>query len=286
MVNALTDRNDEAATKKMHCTSPPKVTKGSTTYQFRCRKCISCKITRKQEWTARIMLENLTNEHSMFVTLTYDNDHLPEKEKYSGGNLVKKDLQGFIKRLRDQSPEKIRYFGVGEYGSQSQRAHFHLIIYNLRMQDADLIQKCWKFGYTHVGDLTNASANYVAQYTTKKITGEIAADHYGGRTPEFQLASKHPALGDEAAELIAEALCHEKRRDFILDGVIRIAGKKYPLDKHMQHRVTHYMLENGYKPLQIAAADRLTVPEKEINRKKAEIQTLQLMRKHIGKEKI
>ena len=44
--------------------------------------------------------------------------------------LRKRDLQLFIKNLRSYLPEyEIRYFASGEYGPETFRPHFHLLLY-------------------------------------------------------------------------------------------------------------------------------------------------------------
>lgn len=65
------------------------------------------------------MLEAAQYEDNCFITLTYDDEHLP-----LGMSLVPKDLQDFLKRFRSRiAPIKVRYYGVGEYGDQTQRPH-------------------------------------------------------------------------------------------------------------------------------------------------------------------
>ena len=44
--------------------------------------------------------------------------------------LQKSDLQKFFKRLRKKTHEKISYYAVGEYGDNTQRPHYHIILFN------------------------------------------------------------------------------------------------------------------------------------------------------------
>lgn len=223
-----------------------------------------CRITARQEITARIVLESILHDKAVFVTLTYSPENLPEAKKYPGGNLEKTDLQKFFKRLRfncsrnHPAQPRIRYYGVGEYGDKSQRAHYHAIIYGIDRTDARYIADSWTLGLVHIGDLSPDSAQYCARYTTKKITGEPAGDHYGGRNPEFHISSRKPALGDGAAYLIAETLSAPDSRNFIIDGVIRIRGRKLPLDAFMRKRISQYMVELGTDPLITCKAERLS----------------------------
>ena len=87
-----------------------------------CGKCFTCRSKYRLSWQLRLQHELLSyNYNAMFLTLTYDDDNLPTNE-----TLVKKDVQDFIKRLRKfYNDVKIRYFAVGEYGSEKHRPHYH-----------------------------------------------------------------------------------------------------------------------------------------------------------------
>ena len=66
---------------------------------YPCGQCIACRLRKRQEWTFRILLEMRSYQYSYFVTLTYNDEVIPEK-----GSLRKKDLQLFLKRLRIKYP--------------------------------------------------------------------------------------------------------------------------------------------------------------------------------------
>ena len=46
---------------------------------FGCGQCKGCRVNKRRQWTHRILLESMCHESSAFVTLTYDNDHLPKE---------------------------------------------------------------------------------------------------------------------------------------------------------------------------------------------------------------
>ena len=117
----------------MQCLKPTKFP-NQTTYNV-CGQCMPCRIRRRKEWETRLMLEWKTWNQGAFVTLTYSPEYLPDADQWKGGNLIKSDLQKFMKRFRKYFNEKygdrkIRFFGCGEYGTQSKRAHFHILIFN------------------------------------------------------------------------------------------------------------------------------------------------------------
>ena len=59
-----------------------------------CGQCIGCRLERSRQWAVRCMHEASMHMFNSFVTLTYDDDHLPE---YNSLNY--KHFQDFMKRL-------------------------------------------------------------------------------------------------------------------------------------------------------------------------------------------
>lgn len=169
-----------------------------------CGKCIGCKLEHSRQWAMRCMHEKRMHSESCFLTLTYDNAHLP-----AGGTLVKRDLQLFMKRVRKQFGEGVRFFACGEYGDKTQRPHYHVLLLNKDFADRKpvttrsehpyytsvLLSKLWTDGGHTIGNVDFESAAYVARYCTKKISGPGAEKHYGQREKEFLLMSRRPGIG-------------------------------------------------------------------------------------------
>jgi hypothetical protein len=82
------------------------------------------------------------------------------------GSVHKEHLQKFLKLLRFHlNGRKIRYYAVGEYGSQTFRPHYHLIIYGLHhINDAQFVHDCWKKGHTLCLDANARTINYITKY--------------------------------------------------------------------------------------------------------------------------
>ncbi len=93
-----------------------------------CGQCISCRLKKAREWSIRIMNECSYYEKNCFLTLTYDEEHLP-----SSYSISKRELQLFLKKLRKKC--KFRYFGSGEYGDKSMRPHYHIILFGVGCND-------------------------------------------------------------------------------------------------------------------------------------------------------
>lgn len=188
------------------------------TLSLPCGQCIGCRLERSRQWAMRCMHEAQTHEKNCFITLTYDNTHLP-----SDGSLHYKDFQLFIKRLRKKfGNSRIRYYMAGEYGENFGRPHFHACIFGHDFHDkklwkrspsgsmlyrSDDLETLWPFGYSSIGDVNFESAAYVARYIMKKVTGHNAKNHYTetdqetgeitNRKPEFNKMSLKPGIGYE-----------------------------------------------------------------------------------------
>lgn len=194
-----------------------------------------------------MMLEALSHEQSSFVTLTYNNDHLPPD-----GSVSPRDLQLFVKRLRKLSNLKLRFYGVGEYGEVSSRPHYHLALFGIAPheraadQSATFVERAWSvdaepIGHVLEGTLTFDSAAYVAQYVTKKMTG-ADDERLGGRFPEFARMSLRPGLGALAIGPVAEALSVPVgRHDIAACGdvprVLRHGRRDMPLGRYLRARL-------------------------------------------------
>lgn len=185
-----------------------------------CGKCLECRLDYARTWASRCMMEAQLHESSYFVTLTYDDEYIPVSITNSDGefmsSLCKKDFQDFMKRLRERTGQKLRYFACGEYGSKTKRPHYHALIFGLHLDDLVLYSKngrgdllynskfmdsVWKKGYVVIGDLTYDSACYTARYVVKKALNDDSdlLDDLGFEK-EFVLMSRNPGIGKEFYE--------------------------------------------------------------------------------------
>ena len=179
-------------------------------------RCVGCRLERSRQWAVRCMHEASLYDFNSFVTLTYDNEHLPEYN-----SLDYKHFQDFMKRLRKRfSGTTIRFYMCGEYGDESLRPHYHACLFNCFFPDrrrrpgsnsgailytSEILSKLWPFGLSSIGDVTFESAAYVARYVLKKVTGDDADSHYRSidpltgevsvRVPEFAHMSLKPGIG-------------------------------------------------------------------------------------------
>lgn len=225
---------------------------------YGCGQCLPCRINRRRLWVHRIMLEEKLYEKNSFVTLTYDDKSLPV-QRNGKATLDKRHLQLFIKKLRKGiEPERLRYFGVGEYGDQSWRPHYHVVLFNFPSCETggrtrqkrhynerscchycDMVKRAWDRGNIELGPLDAGGAEYVAGYTVKKLTHAFDP-RLAGRYPEFARMSNRPGLGAGAIPRIAEVIRtyyipDENRAD--VPSALRHGGKMRPLGRYLQGKL-------------------------------------------------
>lgn len=184
-----------------------------------CNNCIGCRLSRSKSWAMRCMHESTFHQHNMFLTLTYDDEHIPVD-----CSLSIDEHQRFMKRLRKYFSfrgNKIKFYMCGEYGEKFRRPHYHYLIFGAEFDDkvllsnksknkiyvSDTLQKLWGKGFCTIGSVTYESAGYVARYVLKKITGDMAYEHYYNYDlitgeakailPEFNKMSLKTAIGFE-----------------------------------------------------------------------------------------
>lgn len=215
-----------------------------------CGKCVGCRLSYSRDWANRCMLELGYHKQSLFLTLTYNDTYLPRTyygdpetgEAQEAYTLRKRDLQLFIKRLRKAYDQPLRYFACGEYGSESLRPHYHLIVYGLDLTDlkyykrnhagdilytSEWLSRIWsdthdqeyfkekgkypEYGYAVVGAVTWDSCAYVARYIMKKQKGDAAVvyDQFNIE-PEFVLMSRKPGIGKQYYLDRAEEILHNQ----------------------------------------------------------------------------
>lgn len=186
---------------------------------FPCGRCMGCRLDRAKEWALRCMNEASLHEKNCFLSLTYRDADLPKD-----GSIHKEELQKFMRDLRRAiEPVRVRFYGVGEYGEELGRPHYHVLLFGYDFDDKEVLyvqepgkknrfstikdpyivykskflSTIWKKGFNTIGEITLESAGYVARYIRKKITGEMALEHYNGKNPEFALMSRRPGIGSD-----------------------------------------------------------------------------------------
>ena len=166
-----------------------------------CGHCINCRKNHSRDFAIRAVCESMYHKENCFLTLTYDDDHLPHSV-----NDMKDDFNYFIKDLRNLG-YKIRYYGCGEFGETSNRPHLHIVIFGYYPEDAipdrfgryfksDFLSKIWSKGFVSVGNVEFGSCFYTAGYTNRseKKTAFIKMSLRPGLGYQFALDNKEDIL--------------------------------------------------------------------------------------------
>ena len=157
-----------------------------------CGKCAGCRRSLQDDWYIRFREEEKVSDWVRFVTLTYDDLNCPFGVFDNGEDFfihldLKKDhLQKFLKRCRKTN--KFKYFAVGEYGSDSKRPHYHILIFGKQSKMIDYA-KYWKYGFVDDCPADPGSFRYVTKYLLK------GSKVPPGSPPTFSIMSKRPAIG-------------------------------------------------------------------------------------------
>jgi len=232
----------------MICAFPARVSKETTRP---CGKCHPCRENRRRKWQLRLELEAKAHEHTLFITLTYAPEHQPTcidpNSQEELGTLRKADLITFLKAIQRSAstipsstnfPGKPgRYYACAEYGTKTERPHYHAILFGLEPTWHETIEKTWKHGFVSTRTADRSSLRYTLKYCLKNES-DPDSPWLRGRQPTFALMSKQPPLGTSYLPLVAQML---KKTAFDsqdnplceIPKVLRIDGELLPLDRTM-----------------------------------------------------
>jgi len=258
-----------------------------------CDKCAGCRIRKRMDQSTRLTHEAQFNEHSWFITLTYDDDNLPEN-----GSLVAAHQSAFMKALRKKLRKKMRFFSIGEYGEQTLRPHYHLILFGpdipdrkyhhsapiknratreigkllgpeeARYYSSELLDNVWKKGTVQLTGVSAATMQYVSKYHVEKIDGEAAKTYYVRTLPNGKCVpveqpqarmSRNPGIGRKWIETYWS--------DVYPDGtMVDSKGAEFAPPKYYDDWLEKNQPE-VYETLQTKRAEART-PERELNKRR------------------
>lgn len=216
---------------------------GKENLQLPCGTCIGCRQLRVNQWATRCMHEMGQHEHNSFVTLTYDEKHVP----YDGG-LIPRHLSSFLwavryavqnERMAKLLGTNVRYVACGEYGDTGTRPHYHALLFGVGFDDAAMCGKdlytsrtleyLWGRGNVSFRPITRGAAAYVAQYALKKKTRQKFITPDGVIVPgPFLRASTRPGIGAPWVENFRQDARH---------GYIVSDGKKVAVPRYYQKKM-------------------------------------------------
>lgn len=199
---------------------------------FDCGKCLHCRKKKAFELATRCVLHASLYQQNCFLTLTYD-----EKKETYHNVFDYSDIQKFKKRFRQKVwrdyKQRIEIFNVHEYGRNGKK-HWHLICFNydfvdktlftmssnLPLYTSKLLQSLWPFGFSTIGDVSEASAMYQSQYMEKDFKNR------NNNNKLYRSHSKHSGIAKPYF------LLHYKQ--LLSLGYVPIGGRKLPLPRYFQ----------------------------------------------------
>uniref|UniRef100_A0AAU8B1K3 Replication initiator protein n=1 Tax=Dulem virus 117 TaxID=3145594 RepID=A0AAU8B1K3_9VIRU len=262
-----------------------------------CGQCMECRLKRAREWADRCVCESMYHEQSLFLTLTYDDAHVPVSAYVDDDGVVnysltlrKKDLQDFMKRLRDsyirKCGKKLRFYACGEYGESTFRPHYHVIVFGLLLDDllpyrknfrgeslftSSYLTGIWKNGHVVIGNVSWDACAYTARYITKKQLGKDAQKNFYERlniVPEFTQMSLKPGIGYQFFEDHPEMMKYgqielpgEKKSRTIKPG--RYYERLYELEYPEESRDRRQSLISSIEAKNAVLRDELALSEEE-----------------------
>lgn len=184
----------------MRCISPIQLTRPVRT-TVPCGRCNYCLQSKRADWSFRLIQEWKHADSAHFLTLTYEDARI-NLSPLGLPQLCKRDVQLFTKRLRKlqngNTHSPIRYYTVGEYGTQTQRPHYHSIMFNVHDEVLSQLPNVWPQGHTHIGSVSEASIHYVTKYVINRVEDGATCPvmkRLKAREPPFSLMSRRPGIG-------------------------------------------------------------------------------------------
>ena len=226
----------------MKCLAPIKI-RGR---EVPCGCCRNCRINETTDWSIRALFELHDYDTAAFVTLTYDDEHLP-----ANGSLNKQQLQDYFDtfqhKVEYQKGIKLRFFAAGEYGDHTHRCHYHAIMYGLnpdpfdKNNDRKLIAESWKYcsplmfewnrhdyNKNAINFVTRETIQYVAGYVQKKLKSYRAEEYKAlGIEAPFKIQSR--GLGINYAKENADILRE--------NGFTYYNGKKVRIPRYFREKL-------------------------------------------------
>lgn len=147
---------------------------------FSCRKCSQCLAVKKLDWVKRLEIEKQRWDYAYFITLTFDDLHYSQHTKK---RLLSYWCKNHLKKLLGKG--NFKYFAVSEYGSHTNRFHYHMILFTNYLFDdmealhkskrgnllyvSDWLRNNWNYGFHQINICDSiASFKYCVKYTTKE----------------------------------------------------------------------------------------------------------------------
>lgn len=210
----------------------------------------------------RCVLHASLYKQNCFLTLTYDEKkegyhnetHYPDIQKFKKdlrheANTVEYSHIKTRKTKRRRVPgylrRRIQIFNVHEYGRNGKK-HWHLIVFNYTppnqeihsnrgghtLYTSETLTRLWHYGFHTIGDVSEGSAMYQAQYTQKDLKN-------GNQTSRKKSKSNHSGIG--------KAYFNQNYSQLLRLGYVPFSGRKSPLPRYFE-KLAHRHWCHFYSP--------------------------------------
>ena len=247
----------------------------STNKYFRvpCGHCIECLQRQQNDWMQRIVSQARESGSMCFMTLTYDEDHVPIRYSHSGSGEIfmtvsKRDVQNWIKAYRIRLERrgcdtKFKFFITSEYGPLHLRPHYHCLFFGINDLQAQEMAAAWQKGHVDVkhvkpvkkgdslDDAFSQVAGYVAKYCCKGMfENPLIKDRKVEKV--FRLVSKHfgeeyiiqntffyvPKASSLNYKTRNKGLYTDRYVMFVAENLtFKVSGHSYPLCKYYKQKL-------------------------------------------------
>lgn len=229
------------------CDLPVTIRKG---VHVPCGKCGSCIQAKRLDWAVRLYYEALEAVQMAFITFTYEEKNLSYAD-CDQAVLNYADLRNFWKSAR-KAGFNFRYFGVGEYGEKGGRPHFHALVFT-GVNDIDWNVFCniWRFGFTHIGEVTNASIMYV----TKDMLKEV--DQYDYLEPEFRPQVR---MSKGIGKAYIKKCRNWHKNDYLERDNIFFEGRLTRMPRYYRDKIFNRFQKDRLRLIRLSDLDRFITP--------------------------
>lgn len=215
-----------------------------------CHMCEGCRIDRISMWQRRIESEYV-KYRCAFVTLTYNDYYLPFTPKSILPTCRMADFRKFVARLHrvvnsipdSQMPDfctkDFKIVGVSEYGSKTNRPHYHFLALGLDWLDfKNVIKDCWFQGISDIGPIRRGGIRYILKYMDKQQFGEYSLRQffdYGLEKPQFYFSRG-----------IGKDWFLSQIENINKYGMAKIGTRLVPIPSYWKNKLFHFCDENIY----------------------------------------
>lgn len=226
----------------MRCLSPIQTGKRGEQVTVPCSQCLPCRLTRRDQWACRALLEPRNGLRPSFWTLTISEDNISTLDTDGPRLMVRRFLDSLrLSERRSGNPLPIRSFGSLDYGGLFGRPHFHFLIWNLceNWLPQEPYRKSlprirysiahWPHGHVDSAPFNPQTARYVSRYVAGIWTPTELQDTSSDPLPRMNFHATRPGLGLIGLRSYLLQIASSPTRGWIHPATISLDGRNWPI---------------------------------------------------------